>query len=87
METGKTRTNEFGMNDRGEKPVMTDLRNRVQTFAQPDSKERLVDSFTKVLGCEMLVIPGPGISGPVPVIAFRFSNGSSLSVGFSGDAR
>ncbi len=38
----------------------------------------MVEFFTKVLDCEMLVIPGAWISGPVPVVAFRFPNGFIL---------
>ena|SRR5579884_4162168 len=56
---------------------MVALSNRVHTYARPNSKEKLIDFFTNILGCEVL---------PSPVLAFAFSNGASLSVEFTEDA-
>src|SRR5690348_1073069 len=51
--------------------------NRVHTFARPDSREKLIEFFTDILGCQVV---------PAPVLVFAFSNGASLSVKFTEDA-
>jgi len=56
---------------------MIALSNRVHTYARPNSKEKLIECFTEILGCEIL---------STPVLAFAFSNGASLSVEFTEDA-
>ena len=56
---------------------MVALSNRVHTYARPDRKEKLIDFFTNILGCEIV---------PAPVLVFAFSNGASLSVDFTEDA-
>ena len=56
---------------------MVALSNRVHTYARLDRKEKLIDFFTNILGCEIV---------PAPVLVFAFSNGASLSVDFTEDA-
>ena len=64
---------------------MIALINRAHTFARPNSKEKLTEFFTNILGCEAVMIPeGPGL--PTPAIAFRFPGGGSLSFEFTEDA-
>ncbi|MEO7001713.1 MAG: hypothetical protein ABI068_07840 [Ktedonobacterales bacterium] len=64
---------------------MIALSNSAHIYARPASKERLVCCFTDILGCESLISPdAAGL--PVPVLAFRFSNGGALSVEFTEDA-
>lgn len=65
--------------------AMIALSNRVHLFARPDSKEPLIDFFTTILGCEVLgSVDAPGLL--MPIIAFGFPNGASLTVEFTEDA-
>jgi len=59
---------------------MITLRNRVHLFSHPKNKEPLIDFFTTLLGCTVIVAPS---SLPQPILAFSFVNGSSLSVEFT----
>lgn len=64
---------------------MIALSNRVHIFAPPEVREKLIECFTGVLGCEAHTSSdAAGLS--TPVIAFSFSNGASLSVEFTTDA-
>src|SRR5215210_2981226 len=64
---------------------MADLSNRVHIFAHPRVREKLVDFFVNTLGCKVL-LSSDAPSVPVPIVAFLFSNGASLSVEFTEDA-
>ncbi len=64
---------------------MTDLSNRVHIFAHPRIREKLIDFFILTLGCKAVVSP-EALSGQVPIIAFVFANGASLSVEFTDEA-
>jgi hypothetical protein len=64
---------------------MLELSNRVHLFAHPAVKDKLNDFFTNLLGCKSLISPdAPGLS--TPVLAYKFSNGASLSVEFTEEA-
>ncbi len=63
---------------------MTSLTSRVHIFAQPNTRTRLADFFTDVLGCQALSLEVPG--SPYPILVFTFANGASLSVEFTRDA-
>ncbi len=61
------------------------LSNRVHMFAHPNSKQRLTEFFSTILGLEVLVSSdAPEL--PAAVIACRFPNGASWSVEFTEDA-
>ena len=61
------------------------LSNSVHLYVRPEYKERLAWCFTTLLGCEQVVSPdAPKL--PVPILAFRFPGGGSLSVEFTADA-
>ncbi len=64
---------------------MVILSNRVHIFARPDSKEKLTEFFTTILGCKV-VVSSDAPHLPMQVLAFRFPNGASLSVEFTEDA-
>lgn len=64
---------------------MIALSNRLHMFARPEIRDKLIDFYTNILGCEVLVIPD-ATGQPMPIIAFVFSNGASLSVEFTADA-
>ena len=64
---------------------MSSLSSRVHTYARPETRESMISFYTDVLGCEALAsgdVKDPSVS----IVAFRFSNGSSLSVEFTSDA-
>lgn len=61
---------------------MIALRNRVHMFTHPKNKDKLIEFFTTILGCKVMVAPG---SLPQPILVFIFFNGSSLSVEFTED--
>jgi hypothetical protein len=64
---------------------MITLSNNVHIFARPILREKLISFFATILGCEPLVSSdAPNL--PVPVIAFRFPNGGSLSIEFTDEA-
>lgn len=64
---------------------MLALSNSVHLYARPESKERLAWCFTEILGCKSLFSSdAPNL--PVPVLAFSFPNGGTLSVEFTKDA-
>ena len=64
---------------------MTALSNSVHIYARPESQARLTWCFTTVLGCEAVTsADAPNL--PLPMLAFRFPNGGSLSVEFTEDA-
>jgi len=61
------------------------LNPRVHTYARPETRERMIWFFTTILGCEAL--SSPDAKSPASgIVAFRFSDGSSLSVEFKDDA-
>ncbi len=64
---------------------MIALSNRLHTFARPEIKERMIEFFTSILGCELLVI-SDAKSMPTTIVVFVFPNGASLSVEFTADA-
>lgn len=59
---------------------MEGMTNRVHTFAPPDLEEKLTWFYTEILGGSVIKASG------MPVVAFRFPNGSSLSVELTEDA-
>lgn len=64
---------------------MIALSNSVHLYARPEYQERLVWCFTTLLGCEQVISPdAPHL--PVPIVAFRFPSGGSLSIEFTPDA-
>jgi catechol 2,3-dioxygenase-like lactoylglutathione lyase family enzyme len=64
---------------------MIALSNRVHMFARPDSKDRLINFFSDILGFKVLTSSdAPGL--PTQMIAIEFANGASLSVEFTEDA-
>ena len=58
---------------------MIALMNRVHTFARSEIREKLIEFYTNILGCEVVELPGS-------MLAFRFPEGGSLSVEFTKDA-
>ena len=65
---------------------MIALSNSIHTYARPDTKEKLLEFFTSVLGLEARAVP-PYVKGsPEPMYSFAFSNGASLSVEFTPEA-
>jgi len=57
------------------------LSHSIHTYARPETKERLLEFYTTVLGLEANAIPWN-----VPMYAFMFSNDTLLSVEFTADA-
>ena len=64
---------------------MIALSNSVHLYARPQYQERLAWCFTTLLGCEP-VVSSDAPTLPVPILAFRFPGGGSLSVEFTADA-
>lgn len=65
---------------------MIALNHSIHTYARPDTKGKLLEFFTSVLGLEARAAP-PYVKGsPEPMYSFTFSNGASLSVEFTPDA-
>lgn len=64
---------------------MIALSNSVHLFARPEARDKLLDFYTHILGLEPLISDdAPGSA--LPIIAFRFANGASLSIDFTDDA-
>ncbi|HEY3993600.1 MAG TPA: hypothetical protein VGM01_12080 [Ktedonobacteraceae bacterium] len=64
---------------------MIALSQRVHIFARPGSEGELTEFFTSVLGCKARISSdAPGFS--LPIKAFVFPNGASLSIEFTEDA-
>jgi hypothetical protein len=59
------------------------VNSRVHAFARPETKEAAIQFYTGVLGGQLLPVPG---GDERCVVAFRFSVGTSLSIGFTNDA-
>jgi len=59
---------------------MITISSRIHTYARPDAREKIIDFYTNILGCKMMIAPGTSMP------AFLFSNGASLSVEFTDDA-
>ncbi len=57
------------------------LGSRVHTFAHPDSRERLLNFYTSVLGAQAMTL-----SSAPDIVAFAFADKSALSVEFTADA-
>jgi hypothetical protein len=70
---------------RKETPMIA-LSNSIHIYARPDSKEKLLEFFTSILGLEARTVPPYVVGSPEPMCAFAFSNGASLSVEFTEDA-
>ena len=64
---------------------MIALSNSIHLYARPDTKEKFLEFFTSILGLEA-VESSDALGSPVPIYAFKFSNGASLSVEFTDDA-
>jgi len=64
--------------------VSVALSHAVHTYAKPETKERLLEFYTTVLGLEANAIPW--VVSQEPMYAFKFSNGAMLSVEFTADA-
>ena len=65
---------------------MNALSNSIHIYARPDTKEKLLEFFTSILGLEARSAPPYVVGSPEPMCAFAFSNGASLSVEFTEDA-
>jgi len=64
---------------------MLALSNSVHIYVRPDAKEKFLHFFTDILSLK--AVESPDATGsPEPIYGFRFSNGASLSVEFTGDA-
>lgn len=64
---------------------MIALSNSVHLYARPETKEQLLQFFTRILGLEA-DISSDAVGSQEPIYAFTFSNGASLSVEFTEDA-
>src|SRR6266571_1765805 len=64
---------------------MIALSNSIHIYARPHTKEKFLEFFTSILGLEA-VESSDAVGSPVPIYAFKFSNGASLSVEFTEDA-
>lgn len=64
---------------------MIALSNSVHLYVRPDTKERFLEFFTRILGLEAHE-SSDAIGSREPIYAFKFSNGASLSVEFTQDA-
>ena len=64
---------------------MISLSNSIHIYARPHTKEKFLEFFTSILGLEA-VESSDALGSPVPIYAFKFSNGASLSVEFTDDA-
>ena len=65
---------------------MIALSNSIHIYARPDTKEKLLEFFTSILGLEARTVPPYVVGSPEPMCAFAISNGASLSVEFTEDA-
>lgn len=65
---------------------MIALSNSIHLYARPETKEKLLEFFTSVLGLEAGTVPLYVEGSPEPMYSFTFSNGASLSVEFTQDA-
>ena len=65
---------------------MIALSDSIHIYARPDTKEQLLAFFTSILGLQA-VASVDAVGSPEPIYAFAFSNGGSLSVEFTQDAR
>jgi Glyoxalase/Bleomycin resistance protein/Dioxygenase superfamily len=64
---------------------MITLSNSIHMYARPDTKEKLLEFFTDILGLQALE-SSDAVGSPEPIYAFAFSNGAGLSVEFTEDA-
>ena len=64
---------------------MIALSNSIHLYARPDTKEKLLEFFTSILGLEAIE-SSDAVGSPEPIYAFEFSNGANLSVEFTQDA-
>lgn len=66
---------------------MTDitLSNSIHIYARPETKEKLLEFFTGILGLEAHK-SSDALGSPEPIYAFLFANGTALSVEFTKDA-
>ena len=62
---------------------MIGVTSRAHTFARPETQQAVTRFYTEVLEAQPVPIPG---GDEWSVFGFRFSDGSSLSVGFTRDA-
>ena len=64
---------------------MIALSNSIHLYARPETKEKFLEFFTRILGLEA-VVSSDAVGSPEPIYAFKFSNGAGLSVEFTEDA-
>src|SRR6266700_569028 len=64
---------------------MISLSNSIYIYARPHTKEKFLEFFTIILGLEA-VESSDAVGSPVPIYAFKFTNGASLSVEYTEDA-
>lgn len=64
---------------------MIALSNSIHLYARPETREQLLEFFTRILGLEA-VESSDAVGSPQPIYAFKFANGASLSVEFTTDA-
>ncbi len=65
---------------------MIALSNSIHLYARPDTKEKLLEFFTSILGLEAVESSDSVVGSPEPIYGFTFSNGAGLSVEFTADA-
>jgi len=64
-----------------------ELSNTIHGYARPDTKKRLLEFYTSILGLKPVTTPPPYWSGsPELFFGFKFSNGKVLSGEFTEDA-
>ena len=66
---------------------MIELSNTIHGYARPNTKERLLDFYTNVLGLKPITTPSPSRTGsPEEFYGFEFPNGKVLSGEFTENA-
>ena len=64
---------------------MLTLSNSVHLYARPETKERFLDFFTRILGLERKE-SSDAVGSAEAIYGFTFSNGATLSIEFTEDA-
>lgn len=66
---------------------MIALSSTVHLFARPETKTRLLQFFSDVLGLNPVEVTKAYLKSPQPMYTVEFANGANLSVEFAEDAR
>ena len=64
---------------------MLTLSNSIHLYARPETRERFLDFFTRILGLEKKE-SSDAVGLAEAIYGFTFSNGATLSIEFSEDA-